>query len=138
TLAAAMLAGLVVAFAALAALAWALVWAVRRLRGRLRGPLRYGLANVARRAASSIAQATALGLGLMALLLLTFVRTALLDRWQLALAEDAPIRFVINVQDDQVAAVRAFVAAQGLPEPTLYPMVRERLATHGGEPVGAG
>src|SRR5690606_24640306 len=125
-LAMAMLVGLAAAFAALALLAWGLVALVRRLRTRLRGPLRYGLANVSRRPASSVAQVTALGLGLMALLLLTFVRTDLLDRWQLALAEDAPNRFVINVQDDQVDAVEAFIAAQGLPAPTLYPMVRAR------------
>ena len=77
---------------------------MRRLRSRLRGSLRYGLANVSRRAGTSIAQVSALGLGLMALLLLTFVRTDLLDRWQVALAADAPNRFIINVQDDQVDA----------------------------------
>src|SRR3546814_7080930 len=87
---------------------------VRRLRSRLRGALRYGLANVSRRAGTSIAQVTALGLGLMALLLLTFVRTDLLDRWQLSLAQDAPNRFIINVQSDQVQPVRDFIAAQGL------------------------
>ena len=136
-LAGAMLAGLLAAFAALALLAWGLVVAVRRLRARLRGPLRYGLANVSRRAASSVAQVSALGLGLMALLLLTFVRTDLLDRWQLALAAEAPNRFVINVQDDQVEAVRAFIEAQGLPPPELYPMVRARLVSHDGAPVSA-
>ena len=134
-LAGAMLVGLVAAFAALALLAWGLVVAVRRLRARLRGPLRYGLANVSRRAATSVAQVTALGLGLMALLLLTFVRTDLLDRWQMALSEDAPNRFIINVQDDQVEGVRAFVAAQGLAAPELYPMVRARLVSHEGQPV---
>ena len=134
-LAGAMLVGLVAAFAALALLAWGLVVAVRRLRARLRGPLRYGLANVSRRAATSVAQVTALGLGLMALLLLTFVRTDLLDRWQLAVAETAPNRFIINVQDDQVDAVRAHIAAAGVAEPELYPMVRARLVGMNGKPV---
>src|SRR3546814_12075139 len=99
---------------------------VRRLRSRLRGALRYGLANVSRRAGTSIAQVTALGLGLMALLLLTFVRTDLLDRWQLSLAQDAPNRFIINVQSDQVQPVRDFIAAPGLAAPTLVPVVRAR------------
>src|SRR5690606_33554771 len=76
-----------------------------------------------------------LGLGLMALLLLTFVRTDLLDRWQLALAQDAPNRFVINVQDGQVDAVRGFIAAQGLAEPVLFPMIRARLVEHNGVAV---
>ncbi len=135
TLAVAMLAGIAATLAVLALIAWALIVAVRRLRARLRGALRYGLANVSRRAGTSIAQVSALGLGLMALLLLTFVRTDLLDRWQLALAQDAPNRFVINVQDDQIAPVRAFIASQGMPEPVLFPMVRARLVERNGTPV---
>lgn len=135
TLALALLGGLLATFAALALLAWCLVLAVRRLRARLRGSLRYGLANVARRPATSIAQVAALGLGLMALLLLTFVRTDLLDRWQLALAQDAPNRFIINVQDDQVDAVRRHIAEAGVGAPVLFPMIRARLVSDNGEAV---
>ena len=130
-----MLAGIAATLLVLALLAWALILVVRRVRSRLRGSLRYGLANVSRRAGTSIAQVSALGLGLMALLLLTFVRTDLLDRWQLALAADAPNRFIVNVQDDQVDAVRAFIAEQGVAAPTLYPMIRGRLTAHNGKPV---
>ena len=97
------------------------------MRARMRGSLRYGLANVSRRAGTSIAQISALGLGLMALLLLTFVRTDLLDRWQRQLSADAPNRFIINVQDDQVGSVREFIVARGIAEPVLFPMVRARL-----------
>lgn len=131
----AMLLGIGATFAVLALLAWLLIVAVRRLRPRLRGSLRYGLANVSRRAASSVAQVSALGLGLMALLLLTFVRTDLLDRWQRQLAEDAPNRFIVNVQSDQVQPVRAFIAARGLPAPELHPMVRARYVARNGTPV---
>ncbi|HEY0309733.1 MAG TPA: FtsX-like permease family protein [Luteimonas sp.] len=135
TLAFALLAGLLATFAALALLAWLLILGVRAMRARLRGSLRYGLANVSRRPATSIAQVSALGLGLMALLLLTFVRTDLLDRWQLALSDTAPNRFIINVQDDQVDAVRAHLAAAGIGAPTLFPMVRARLVEVNGRAV---
>ena len=97
TLGLTMLAGIALTLAALAAVAFSLIALVRRLRTRLRGSLRYGLANVSRRAGTSVAQVSALGLGLMALLLLTFVRTDLLDRWRLSLSADAPNRFVVNV-----------------------------------------
>ncbi|WP_205965162.1 ABC transporter permease [Pseudoxanthomonas winnipegensis] len=133
TLGLAMLAGIAATLAVLAGLALLLILAVRRLRRRLRGALRYGLANVSRRAGTGIAQIAALGLGLMALLLLTFVRTDLLNRWQVALQADAPNRFIINVQDDQVPSVSEFIARQGLGAPTLFPMVRGRLVTHNGE-----
>ncbi|WP_058833648.1 ABC transporter permease [Luteimonas abyssi] len=134
-LAGAMLGGILATLAVLASIAWALIALVRRLRGRLRGGLRYGLANVSRRAGASIAQVSALGLGLMALLLLTFVRTDLLDRWQLQLAENAPNRFIVNVQPHQLDPVRVFMDERGLEAPELFPMVRARLAARNGEPV---
>jgi len=135
TLGLAMLLGVVGTLAVLALLAFALILAVRALRTRLRGPLRYGLANVSRRAGASVAQVCALGLGLMALLLLTFVRTDLLDRWQRSLAADVPNRFVINVQDDQVRDVREFIRGQGLGAPELVPMIRARLTSRNGRAV---
>jgi len=135
TLGIAMLLGIAATLAVLATLAWLLIVLLRRARSRLRGSLRYGLANVSRRAGTSIAQVSALGLGLMALLLLTFVRTDLLDRWQLSLSEDAPNRFIINVQPDQMQPVRAFMTTQGIGEPTLFPMVRGRLVERNGKPV---
>ena len=131
----AMLVGILATLAVLAGLAWLLIALLRRVRSRLRGPWRYGLANISRRAGASIAQVSALGLGLMALLLLTFVRTDLLDRWRNALPADAPNRFIINVQPDQVAPVRAFLAAQGVAEPELYLMIRGRLVEVNGAPV---
>ena len=133
----AMLLGILATLGVLAGLAWLLIALLRRVRSRLRGPWRYGLANVSRRAAASIAQVSALGLGLMALLLLTFVRTDLLDRWRNALPVDAPNRFIINVQPDQVDPVLAFLTAQGVAEPELYPMIRARLTDVNGEAVDA-
>jgi putative ABC transport system permease protein len=135
TLGGAMLLGIAATFTVLALLAWLLILLLRRLRSRLRGSLRYGLANVSRRPATSIAQVSALGLGLMALLLLGFVRTNLLDRWQLSLKQEAPNRFLINVQPEQTGPVRAFVTSQHLPSPVLYPMVRGRLVSHNGMSV---
>lgn len=135
TLGFAMLAGIAATLAVLALLAWLLILLLRRVRSRLRGPLRYGLANVSRRAGTSIAQVSALGLGLMALLLLTFVQSNLLDRWQATLAADAPNRFIINVQDDQLTAVADFIRGNGLKAPELYPMVRARYIARNGEAV---
>lgn len=131
----AMLLGIALTLAALALLAWGLIALLRRLRTRLRGSLRYGLANVSRRAGTSIAQVSALGLGLMALLLLTFVRGDLLDRWQLSLSANAPNRFIINVQPGQVQPVRDFILRQGIAAPSLVPMVRARLLARNGRPV---
>ena len=135
TLGLSMLLGIALTLAALALIAWLLIVLVRRARGRLRGPLRYGLANISRRAGTSVAQVAALGLGLMMLLLLTFVRTDLLDRWRNSISADAPNRFIVNVQPDQIDDVRAFVARQGIAAPALFPMIRGRLVEYNGRAV---
>ena len=135
TLGTAMLGGIAATLAVLGLIAYALVWLLRRVRTRLQGPWRYGLANVSRRPAASIAQIASLGLGLMVLMLLTFVRTDLLSRWQQAMPADAPNRFVIDVQQDQVAPVTRQLTAQGVRDPLLFPMVRARLVSMNGKQV---
>jgi putative ABC transport system permease protein len=130
-----MLAGIAGTLLALGALAYALVRLLRWLRPRLRGPWRYGLASVSRRPAASVAQVASLGLGLMVLLLLTFVRTDLLSRWQAALPADAPNRFVINAQPEQLAGLGKYLVDAGVAKPEFYPMVRGRLVRYNGRAV---
>ena len=124
------LAGLLATLGALSLLAFALIGVVYALRWRLTGPLRYGLANISRRAGASVMQTAALGLGLMVIMLLTLVRGDLLSRWQAELPVDAPNRFVIGVQSEQAEQFKAFFQANGLAEPTLYPMMQARFVQH--------
>ena len=110
-----------------AAVAFGLVSLVARLRHSAQGPWRYGLANLKRRAVNSVMQIIALGLGIMALLLLTLVQGDLLDGWRQKLPPDAPNRFVVGIQSNQVADVQRFTSGRGLGDFALYPMVRGRL-----------
>ena len=108
---------------------------------RLIGPLRngagvawrYGLANIARRRADSVAQVMAFGFGLTVLLLLSGVRTGLLDTWYASLPTDAPNHFMINIQREEADGVRALFAEHGQEAPLLVPMVRGRLTAIDGE-----
>jgi putative ABC transport system permease protein len=97
---------------------------------------RYGLASLERRAGASVVQIVALALGFMALLLLTVTRGDLLDAWRRAVPPDAPNRFVINIQPEQLGAVRQAFIAEGL-APELAPMVRGRLTRVNGAEVSA-
>jgi putative ABC transport system permease protein len=130
-----MLGGIFATLVVLALLAWGLVFVLRRVRTRLRGPWRYGLANVGRRPLASVVQVAALGLGLMAILLLTLVRTELLARWQETLPADAPNRFIVNVQPEQLDDARAIIAKHAQQPPVLVPMVRGRLTEVNGQAV---
>lgn len=117
--------------------AWLLVHAVAGVRTRAHGVWFYGLANVTRRRQSSLLQIIAFSIGLMALLLLTLVRSDLLASWQQSLPPDAPNRFVINMQPEQIAPARDFFAGHGLTAPAIYPMVRGRLVSINDRPVSA-
>ncbi len=123
------------------ALAWLLAFALVRLIARLplegRGAWRLGLANLLRRGQGSAVQAAAFGVGLTVLLLLSVVRGDLLESWQNALPGDAPNRFVINIQPDQVRPLQAFFRRNGLADVALYPMVRGRLVAIGDKLVSA-
>jgi putative ABC transport system permease protein len=97
--------------------------------------LRYGLANLRRHARGNAVQIAALALGLTAVLLLTFTRNDLVEAWQRSAPPDAPNRFLIGVQPEQVEPLEAFFAAHRIPVPDLYPIVRGRLIAVNDRPV---
>ena len=97
--------------------------------------LRYGLANLRRHARGNAVQVASLALGLTAVLLLTFTRNDLVDAWRRSSPPDAPNRFLLGVQPDQLAEVKAFFASHGIPVPELDPMVRGRLTAVNGKKV---
>lgn len=61
-----------------------------------------------------------------------------MQSWQSTLPVDAPNRFVINIQPDQVQSLRGFFHDRQIPPPALYPMVRGRLLAVNGKPVATG
>jgi len=95
---------------------------------------RYGLASLERRSAASVVQIVALALGFMALLLLTVTRNDLLDAWRRAIPPEAPNRFVVNIQPDQLDSVRRTFANDSV-SAEFAPMVRGRLARVNGVEV---
>ncbi len=127
----------VVVFAAVAWAALRLVSSasVARRLGARSTALRYGLANLRRHARGNAVQVASLALGLTAVLLLTFTRNDLVDAWRRSAPPDAPNRFLLGVQPDQVAAVNRFFAERGIAAPELNPMVRGRLVAVNGKPV---
>ena len=135
TLALAVVAGVAVLLLVLTLLAWGLLRLLRLVRSKGGSAWRLGLVNLARRGDHTLIQMIGFSIGLMALLLLAVVRTDLLDAWQGRLPEDAPNRFLINIQSEQLPALQQFFATQGLATPALYPMVRARLTEINGKPV---
>jgi putative ABC transport system permease protein len=113
---------------------WLLLQATRSLRSR-GVSWRYGIANLRRRPLASIVQVIALALGIMAILVLTLIRQELLANWQKTLPPEAPNRFMMNIQPNQVAGIERFFEAAGFAPPGLHPMVRGRLVRINERPV---
>ncbi|MBD3669307.1 MAG: FtsX-like permease family protein [Gammaproteobacteria bacterium] len=132
-----MLGGILLSLLLLALLSLGMLKAVLPLRRHFPITLRFGIANLVRRRADTVAQVLAFGLAIMVILLLTVVRNDLLDAWRADLPEDAPNHFLINVQTHEVAGLREFLAGNGVQLEQIYPSVRARLKTINGETVQA-
>ena len=129
-------------FAAAVAVFFLIAWASLKLVTSQRvislvrtSTLRYGLANLRRHARGNAVQIASLALGLTAVLLLTFTRNELVDAWRRSAPADAPNRFLIGVQPEQLEPLQAFFAANKVDVPDLYPMVRGRLVAVNNAPV---
>lgn len=115
--------------------AWFGVRLLKPLRRAGGTALRYGLGNISRRGFGSVSQAVALGLSLMALLLLAVARNDLLETWRDRLPADTPNQFLLNIQPEQVEPLNAYLTDAGVDAARLWPMARGRLVALRGEPV---
>jgi putative ABC transport system permease protein len=127
--------GAVLTFLALYGAGRLLVMGLQHFRGRVGVAWRYGVANVARRGTESSVQVVAFGISLMVLLLLTLVRTELMNSWQSALPTDAPNHFVINIQPQERPVVDEILADHGIASPGFTPLVRARISHVNGTPL---
>ncbi len=97
-----------------------------------------GMANLKRRLGLSIAQIVGFSLGAMVLMLLVMIKTDLMQSWQKSLPINAPNRFIINIQQNQVEPVKNFI--QGLSKqantqasPQVFAMIRGRVVEKNGQ-----
>lgn len=105
--------------------------------GRRFSVIQLGLMGLRRRPLLTVAQVAGLSMGLMAVLLLAFVRNDLLKNWQTSLPPDAPNRFVINIQAEQIPGINQLLTANHIDRADIFPMVRARLVAVNDRPVNA-
>ncbi len=131
-----MLAASLAGVALLAALlAGSLLWLARRMAPGAHPALRLGLAALARRRSLSVIQATALSLGLCALLLLAVVAPALLQGWRQELPADTPNWFAINLQEGQRAGFGQAVGGIGGEHLNMLPLAVGKLTAINDQPI---
>ena len=119
-----------------ALLAWGCLLALNSVRGWSHHQgWRFAIQGLQRRPGATIVQIVALGLGLMALLLLTVIRGDLIAAWRQSTPADAPNRFVINIQPDQKDAIALRLQQAHISQAPLFPMIRGRLVQINDKPV---
>jgi len=113
---------------------YALTFLVQRFlmatpKTKLLASVSLGIQGLKRRLGLSTVQMIGFCMGLMVIMLLTLIRGDLIRNWQASLPEDAPNRFVINIQPDQIDKVSQFFTAQHIKDAAIFPMVRARLVS---------
>ncbi|MCY4281852.1 MAG: FtsX-like permease family protein [Gammaproteobacteria bacterium] len=128
-----------VALALTALSAWLMallvIYCLHRWRGRLGPATRFGLSNVVRRGRLSATQILAISLGVTLLTLLALLRTDLLEDWRGRLPATTPNYFLINIQPQEVDAIREFLHARSGLSAQVHPLVRARLLSINGRTV---
>lgn len=121
--------GFLIGLLVFALIAWLAVASLKRVRNfSSHTAWRFAITALQRRPGATVIQVVSLALGLMALLLLTVVRSDLITAWKSATPADAPNQFVINIQPDQKEEItRRLQAITPDKQATLYPMIRGRL-----------
>lgn len=88
-----------------------------------------------RRRSQNVLQVMVFSITIMSLLILTLLRTDLIDEWQAQLPEDTPNHFMMNIARDQIAGIQAFFDSNGIQKNAFYPLISARVTgINGNEP----
>lgn len=99
----------------------------QRASSKLMATLAIGVQGLKTRFGLSAMQMLGFSMGLTVLLLLALVRSDLIRNWQASLPADAPNRFAINIQPEQITGIEQFFAQQKIQDTAVFPMVKGRL-----------
>lgn len=109
-----------------------------RLAGMRAGSIwRLALASLQRRGSANALQVVIFSMAILLLLVLTIIRTTLIDSWETQVPDDAPDHFVVNIAPDEVQGVEQSLRQSGVDSAPLYPMIRGRIMRVNGEELSS-
>ena len=91
---------------------------------------RYAISAAGNRRGVGVMQILAFGLGITAMLMVTVMRTQLMDGWTSSLPRDTPNRFLTDIQPSQRESLVQFFEKEKLTTRGLYSMTRGRWVRH--------
>jgi putative ABC transport system permease protein len=126
--------GFIVLTAVLHGMGWLLIRMTRPLARSRWFPMRQAVLHLARPGNQTRVILLTVGLGTFFIMGVRGLQTNLLNQFALQIGEDTPDLFLIDIQQDQVASLKAFLADRLPPEsqPQLIPVLRARVTGRGG------
>jgi putative ABC transport system permease protein len=121
------LAGLAASIVLLALLALALLALLKVAGRRLPASWRMGIYSLTRHRRETVIGISVFGLAFVFVILLTLIRTDLLDQWRDRLPLDTPNTFLINIQPHELPGITGWLQDNGLDNVEFSPTVRARL-----------
>lgn len=86
-----------------------------------------------RRRKQNVLQIMVFSVTIMSLLILTLLRTDLIDDWQGQLPENTPNHFMMNITESQIDGIESFFAENGVDSNAFYPLISARVISVNGE-----
>ncbi len=108
---------------------------IRRMGKITNSEVRLALSGLQRHQQANTLHMTALGLALIALLVLGWVRNDMIAQWQTSLAPDTPNRFLINIQPEQQQPLEQLLQSAGTSQLEFGPMAIARITRINGMPA---
>ena len=86
-----------------------------------------------RRRKQNVLQVMVFSVTIMSLLILTLLRTDLIEEWQAQLPENTPNHFMMNITQNQIAGIESFFAENGIQGNQFYPLISARVTRVNGD-----
>ncbi|GAA6206640.1 FtsX-like permease family protein [Thalassotalea sp. SU-HH00458] len=91
------------------------------------------LANLKRRANENSVQLVSFTIAIKLLLLITVMKTSIIDEWQAQFPEDTPNQYLVNITQEQIAPLERFTEENDIPHRGFFAVYRGRLTSINGE-----
>ena len=86
-----------------------------------------------RRRKQNVLQVMVFSITIMSLLILTLLRTDLVEEWQAQLPENTPNHFMMNITQSQIPGIESFFAQNGIEGNQFFPLVSARVTRVNGD-----
>jgi putative ABC transport system permease protein len=119
----------------LSVISWALLHSTGSAGMKAGNAWKLAMTAARRRRRQNILQVMVFAITIMSLLVLSLLRTDLIDEWQAQLPEDTPNHFMMNISAGQIDGIEAFFAENGIEANAFYPLISARVTgINGAEP----